>query len=949
MVNWSINGGILSRNRLLKNLLLILFTFFNIIASAAKYYVSSAGNDANNGLSSSTPWKTIAKVNSKSFLPGDIIYFNKGEIWRETLIVPSSGKSGASITFSSYGTGVDPIISGSDMDISWSRYTANIWQSTVTTQPTIVYFNNKRGTLRANSSCSAEYEWYWAGNILYVYAPSDYNPSITYTSPGVEVGHRSRAMQTNNKEYITFNRITFRDGNSLSNPCVYVGTTIVNGFVMQYCTIERSTFSGINLLGSSTAANATVDHCTINDNGSYGVIVSNLYATANISNNIIENNGWGSVRDNAPASGIAGFLGNINIFGNTIFNNGPSPSYNPSQSHGIYVSSSTSAAANIYNNTIYGQTNGSGIKARWSANIYRNLIYQNNSSGIEFGGNDATAVTYNIYYNIIRSSITGSGAGITNGLNGTAHIILQNNVFYKDGTNAIELSLQNNVPYLTIKNNIFYAADGRRAIDMVLQTGVHDIDYNLYWQDTQSGNPNFKYNNASPSWTQWQAFGFDAHGINANPLFVSNSDFHLKAGSSAIGAGTTVGLITDYDGAPVGNTPDIGAFEIQTANSIVIPQYKSSVVENATPASLEITYNTGLANIVPAVSAFTVTVNSEFRPVSSVAISGTKILLTLAVPIVSGDEVTVAYTKPAINSLQTTEGAQVLTFGNLQVVNNCINIAPVISITSPLNNNSFASTSDITITANATDPDGSISSVEFYNGSTKIGTATSAPYSFTWNDVAAGTYSLTVVATDNLNSKVRSSAVSITLSDNNLPPVVKITNPDKGGDKFKNNANITIDVFASDPDGTISSVSLFNGSNLLVQLTSAPYSFIWKYVAAGTYAITAVATDNLNGTSTSAPIDFIVENDSVTNANSELIKLYPNPNDGYVSIEFVNPLKNEKSNLVVTDLTGKQIYSNTLLSSESIQQIDLSDKKPGFYILRIRDKDILVTKKFIIH
>ena len=215
--------------------------------------------------------------------------------------------------------------------------------------------------------------------------------------------------------------------------------------------------------------------------------------------------------------------------------------------------------------------------------------------------------------------------------------------------------------------------------------------------------------------------------------------------------------------------------------------------------------------------------------------------------------------------------------------------------------------------------------------------------------MAAGTYSLTVVATDNLNSKVRSSAVSITLSDNNLPPVVKITNPDKGGDKFKNNANITIDVFASDPDDTISSVSLFNGSNLLVQLTSAPYSFIWKYVAAGTYAITAVATDNLNGTSTSAPIDFIVENDSVINANSESIKLYPNPNDGYVSIEFVNPLKNEKSNLVVTDLTGKQIYSNTLLSSESIQQIDLSDKKPGFYILMIRDKDILVTKKFIIH
>ena len=362
-------------------------------------------------------------------------------------------------------------------------------------------------------------------------------------------------------------------------------------------------------------------------------------------------------------------MGNVNIFGNTIYDNGPSPSYDPTQSHGIYVSSSTSTTVNIYNNTIYGQANGSGIKVRYSANIHHNLIYGNARSGIEFGGNDATAVTYNIYYNILHSSITGSGAGITNGLNGTAHIILKNNTFYKDGTNAIELSLQNDVPFLTIKNNIFYAADGRRAIDMVLQTGTDDIDYNLYWQDTQSGNPNFKYNNAFPTWAQWKAFGFDVHGVNENPNLVSSSDYHLKAGSPAIGAGINVGLVTDYEGIAINNPPSIGAFE-SVSTTPVLPVYVSSSVANAAPSVLTMTFSTTLANIVPAASAFTVMVNSVARTVSAVSVSGTNVLLTLSSPVVNGNVVTVAYTKPATNPLQSSSGGQAATISAKTVTNN---------------------------------------------------------------------------------------------------------------------------------------------------------------------------------------------------------------------------------------------------------------------------------------
>jgi hypothetical protein len=82
----------------------------------ATYYVdATSGSDSANGTSDSTPWKTIAKVNSSSFSAGDSILFKKGETWREQLTVPSSGSSGSPITFGAYGSGAKPIINGADI------------------------------------------------------------------------------------------------------------------------------------------------------------------------------------------------------------------------------------------------------------------------------------------------------------------------------------------------------------------------------------------------------------------------------------------------------------------------------------------------------------------------------------------------------------------------------------------------------------------------------------------------------------------------------------------------------------------------------------------------------------------------------------------------------------------------------------------------------------------
>jgi hypothetical protein len=130
-------------------------------------------------------------------------------------------------------------------------------------------------------------------------------------------------------------------------------------------------------------------------------------------------------------------------------------------------------------------------------------------------------------------------------------------------------------------------------------------------------------------------------------------------------------------------------------------------------------------------------------------------------------------------------------------------------------------------------------------------------------------------------------------------------------------------------------------------LTSAPYTYIWKNVAEGSYSITAIATDNLNGTTFSSPVEFVVGTNIKYDANSEIIKLYPNPNDGHFSIEFIIPLPNKKSEIMITDLAGKQVYNGPVSKEETLKQFDLSNSKDGIYIMMIKDKEILVTKKII--
>lgn len=87
-------------------------------AVGTTYYVSSSsGSDSNQGTSSSSPWKTLNALNTRTFQPGDQLLLKRGDTWTGGgLIFTESGTAGAPITLSAYGSGALPLISPGVVD-----------------------------------------------------------------------------------------------------------------------------------------------------------------------------------------------------------------------------------------------------------------------------------------------------------------------------------------------------------------------------------------------------------------------------------------------------------------------------------------------------------------------------------------------------------------------------------------------------------------------------------------------------------------------------------------------------------------------------------------------------------------------------------------------------------------------------------------------------------------
>lgn len=318
-------------------------------------------------------------------------------------------------------------------------------------------------------------------------------------------------------------------------------------------------------------------------------------------------------------------------------------------------------------------------------------------------------------------------------------------------------------------------------------------------------------------------------------------------------AGTTASL--NWTGLEAGKDYEWYATVNDSINTVTTATRRFSTTANVAP-TVAITAPADNASMT-APASFTITANAADTDGSIARVEfyqgGTKLGEDTSAPFeqsVSG-LLTGSYVFTAIavdNSNATTQSSHVDVTVNAS-------LPPTVAITSPLNNASFDAPATITIEADASDTDGTVTLVEFFNGATKLGEDASAPYSVSWTPVFTGSYSLTAKATDNALTTATSTAINVTVTNiDNVAPSVAITSP-------SNNAAVapavplTLNATASDTDGTVSKVEFFDGATLLGEDTSAPFSFTIASLASGAHAFTAKATDNDSGTTTSSVVN----------------------------------------------------------------------------------------------
>ena len=579
--------------------LALLFLFGCLAALPAfpttTYYVDSQnGNDANGGASASTAWRTLAKVNSSHFSPGDVLLLRRGGVWREALNFPSSGLAGTPIVIDAYGAGEMPLISGADL-IPGSSWTASdsaphVWRSAVSVQPNVVLFDGVKGHKKSSpTEVSGPLDWFWASGTLYAFANEA--PATAYTHPGIEAGARPSGVNLTGIAFVSVkniavsgaNAIPYGEGAGIWAITVHLTGPTPGNLDISHVAVFNGAGDGIHI---ENAENCRVDSSLVHDNEGAGIELHHSndkfpITSGTISNNEVHHNGFNGIfvvgcprqercRSVVHPDGLV--VTNIKITGNRVHDNGA----------GIYLHETNNSL--VANNIAYANTNTSrrgegycvGISGSSSNLIEKNECYRARLSGIELSidtGNPPFGSSDNVIrYNIVHDD--GSHGIFTNYVPSQANKILYNLIYnHPQGScimaNYIGHEIYNNTCYnsrigihlyvssttqktgsISVKNNLIVRSSQAHVLIETGADGPFEFSNNLYYPDGPSA---FNWKGAATSFSSWSNnSGRDATSIIADPGFSSaapNSplDFVLSPGSPAAGRGADLG--TPYNAA----------------------------------------------------------------------------------------------------------------------------------------------------------------------------------------------------------------------------------------------------------------------------------------------------------------------------------------------------------------------------------------------------------------
>ncbi|RZK25797.1 MAG: T9SS type A sorting domain-containing protein [Flavobacterium sp.] len=534
----------------MKSLFLILALLIVGSAHAANYYFStSIGDDSRTAIQAqnpSTPWKTLKKLNAffTNIQPGDSVLFKRGDVWRESLtIIGSLAKKDKQIILSAYGIGNKPVISGADKFNNWTKEGMYYYMPSLN-RPKYVFTDNIPLVSTITKAALSPGSFYWDGinSRIYIRLKNDANPS----SYNIEASLRNYGIQSSSNHLI-FDGLQVEKINDK-------GIHLINGRynIIKNCTVKYVCSYGIYLqLGNNTVTGNLVDNVS-------GHAIEAYNNHNEINGNTIINTGkfFKSATPSMlyPAGITLSISDSSNVHDNII-----GPTYgngSGSMTHGIYIADN-STNINVYGNTVFDNTSGDGIKFATNGNIYGNICYNNSGAGIGVHDNTHHPLNVNIYRNICYNNLL--GAINQYGKIADVNLKIYNNTFYKNGSQRGEIFIGNNVNSAIIKNNIIYANENSNVLTAY---GIQDnlqLANNIYFNNHSYDSRVIMSGGRRFTLSQWKALSFNDNSIIADPLFVDEKTgkFQLQILSPAVDAGTYMGFSFN------GTAPDIGAFELQ--------------------------------------------------------------------------------------------------------------------------------------------------------------------------------------------------------------------------------------------------------------------------------------------------------------------------------------------------------------------------------------------------
>jgi uncharacterized repeat protein (TIGR02059 family) len=741
----------------------LIFSLCSFIASATDYYVSSTGNDSANGLSSSTPWKTIEKVNSEfsKINPGDRIFFRRGDVFYGKLSISKAGAAGNPITVSSYGTGSLPRISGFTTITSWTNFGGGIYSKAVTCEsiPNILVLdgvNKAKGrwpnsgwktidshsgsTSLTDSELPASPDWTGGEVVVRTFASlvdrstiSDHTgTSLTFTpltqDPINGVGyfiqnHRSALDSFGEWCYTNGTLYMYFGSENPENHEVRVSTkdNLVSMLYKNYITIDYIHFEGANVNGiyNDNSDYMTVKNCIIENGGQHGIkaeadtdhiLIENNTITNNNNigiffrgntsiGNIIKNN---NIRFSGYllGMGMSGYYGYCGIIND---GTGSLTTYNKVEFTGFcaikFGGQNCEVSYNLINYCNLCKDDGAGIYS-WrdynTGKVIKNNIILNCLARPDGWYYYEVIRSHGIYLDGISNALVSNNTAAGNDgcgifINAAQNVTAEYNTCYDNIWGIRILSETGGLARNhNINHNILVAKKvtepsntwNQSAFGVVSKLDGADIpqfgtsDYNYFARPVNNDNYIDVWKNAwgwapgdrmAYNLSEWQStYGKDNHSASSPVTISDTSKIRFEYNASTSNKVVSLdGSYVDVKGAKYQGsitllpyTSAVLMIDPNPAAPPADPAYVRSAIENGAPAIIELNYNLTLANIIPATSAFSVQVNSAVNSVSSVSISGTKVLLTLSSPVAYGNAVTVAYTKPSSNPLQTAAGGQ---------------------------------------------------------------------------------------------------------------------------------------------------------------------------------------------------------------------------------------------------------------------------------------------------